>query len=372
MAPDPAHSEPLAQLAQAVEDWPALLASAERHGMGPLVYRHLRAAEVSLPQSTASYLMGLYLRPRHANQVRARVLEQVLRAYHAADIEPLVVKGAALCHWLYPELALRPMSDLDLLVRPGQVERGRQILRELGMSAPLPPSGQVDKSLPTAGLHVDGVWVGIELHDNLFETGFGASMTLDDLTVQPLSFALGTDGVTAHTLGVEDSLWHLGEHLRFHTTVFLPWRLIWVADILGIAERYAAKLDWDHVARRYPRVLSTLGLLEHLRPLAASAREFIPIKAARRTPAGIGADFEGWPRYSWAQQRHKGLVRTLRDTWLPPEWWLRLHYGLDTEEPLWRERWFRHPGEIIGWLQHYWRNRDRSAALRKRHERSRK
>ena len=57
---------------------PDLLTTAEYHGLALLLYTHLREAE----DRPASYIMqglqALYLRHRHANQVRTRVLIDIL------------------------------------------------------------------------------------------------------------------------------------------------------------------------------------------------------------------------------------------------------------------------------------------------------
>jgi len=358
----------VAQLAHEVRDWTSFVAQAERHGVAPLVYRHLRAAQVGLPDEAVRALQGLYLAHRHANMVRTQTLTQVLRELDAVGIEALVVKGGALCHLLYPEPALRPMSDLDLLLRRSDIEPARCVLRALGMSAPLPPGGQADKSLPTAGAIVDGVWVGIELHYDLFEASFGAAMTWDDLTAPPTAFALGEGGPTARTLGLPDLLWHLCEHLRFHAAVFTLWRLVWVADILGIVERFGGELDWGEMAQRYPGVLRTLSLLCLLRPLAPGAAPpaldaYLANKD--RAPRGIGQDFDGWPRHALADQREKGLARILADTLWPPEWWLRLRHGLGANDPFGRVRWSEHPREMLGWLRHYLRSRSATRVPRR-------
>jgi len=38
----------------------------------------------------------------------------------------------------------------------------------------------------------------------------------------------------------------------------------------------------------------------------------------------------------------------LTDTFVPSEWWLRLHYGLNSAQPLFWYRWFKHPLYILG------------------------
>lgn len=335
-----------ASLAGSVTDWAALLAEAEHHGIGPLLYWHLRTASAPVPVEPWRLLQATYLRHRHANRVRLALLAQLLRACAEAHLEVRVVKGGALAHLLYPDPALRPMSDLDLLVRPADLPRARDILSSLGFAAPT--SATSAKSLPTVGRQMEGVWVGVELHQDLFEAGFAASLPLDALQEPPLAFAASAEGVIGYTLGYEELLWHLCQHLRFHTTVFLPWRLIWVADIVGLVERFSAQLDWERLARQYPEALDTLSLLHWLTPLPQEALAQARLPLGTR-PSGVGEDFDGWPRHALAAQRSKGWREVLRDTFWPSAWWLRLHSGLSAAAPLWRRRWLLHPLEIAGW-----------------------
>ncbi len=325
---------------------PGLVDESERHGMGPLVYRHLKGAQAPIPGDVATTLTGVYVRHRHANAMRTRVLSELLDAFRANDIAVLIVKGGALAHTVYPDPALRPMSDLDLLVEPGKLDRAASTLEELGMGHPVVDPGQGGKGLTTAGKSCEDVWVGVELHTDLFETGFPASMTIQDLTVEPLTFRVGPDGPIGKTLGATDCIWHLCEHLRFHTTVFLPWRLIWMVDIMAVAEGRAGPVEWEKVRSRYPSVLRTLSLVDCLCPLTQSVRERAGILHSR-TPRGVGADFHGWPRHALAEQRGKSGLAILRDTLAPSEWWLRLSYGLGASAPTARQRWLSHPAEIL-------------------------
>ena len=336
----------LRDLAEHTTSWASFPAEAERHGMGPLAYRHLQDAGVCLPTTVSMALMGSYLRHRHDNQVRARVLAQVVGALEADGIPVIVVKGGALAHLLYPDPALRPMSDLDLLVDTSDLDRAAGVLRELGMGKPAADAGQHGKGLSTAGVTIEDTWVGIELHSDLFEEGFPVSMTLRDLDTERLTFPVGDHDLVAQTLGLEPLLWHLCLHLRFHTTVFLPWRLVWITDIVGIAEERAGHLDWGRVHSYYPQVLDTLSLIDCLCPLPPSIRTSAGLER-RRLPVGVGEEFDGWPRHSISGQHNKGLARILADTLGPSEWWLRLHYGLSADAPCWRQRYLLHPVAII-------------------------
>jgi len=168
---------------------------------------------------------------------------------------------------------------------------------------------------------------------------------LEGLTAPPQPFELA--GLTAHTLGYEDTLGYLSRHLTSHVNVWDFGRLIWVADIVSLAERFAAEVDWEHVRRRYPAVLNTLSLLHFMTPLSDDLLSRAAISLGR-APQGIGVEFQGWPKIRPACWREKGYRRVLRDTLFPSEWWLRFHYQVGSAGPLFWYRWVRHPLHILG------------------------
>jgi hypothetical protein len=326
-------------------DWAEVLTQAERHGLGPLLSTHFQASDIQLPISAKRTLQALYLRHRHANRVRAEVLQEVLTAFQAADIQALLLKGAALAQLIYPEPGLRPMNDVDLLVSPAQASQAQTILAELGFQAPLPKKGRPlpGKHLSAATRHHEGFMISLEIHHNLFNDDFPVSMTLEDLTTPPLPLDL--NGFVAHTLGYEDMLWHLCRHAVF---IFQPLRLIWVVDIVGFAERFATQIDWERIAIQYPFVLTTLTALHHLTPLSETLRQQANLNIDF-TPRGVGQEFQGWPRFPLAAQRAKSYRQLFSDTFFPSEWWLGLNYGVTRPSALWWQRWIGHPSAILGW-----------------------
>ena len=266
---DPVHYYQLAQKGSKFTEWEGVSAQAEAHGLGPLLYVHLRAAGVPLPPTVKRELQGLYLRHRQANRVRTRALREILTTYNAAGIQALVLKGAALSHLIYPEPGLRPMRDLDLLVHKSEARRAQISLAGLGFNAPLPHNDNLpDKHLTAATLRTEGLLVSVEIHHNLFSETCPASMEIDNLTVAPLPFSLEPDGFTAYTLGYEDMLWHLCQHMVLAAGVFGPNRLIWVADIVSFAEHFVAEIDWERIKEQYSLVLNTLSLLHFITPLS--------------------------------------------------------------------------------------------------------
>ncbi len=349
---DPTHAERVAHRAAELTAWADVPVRAEAHGIAPLLHAHLRAAGVQIPPTVERQLRGLCLRHRWANRVRASVLRKILAAYDAAGIELLILKGAALAHLLYPQPGWRPMRDVDILVRtPDAVRAQRLLATELGFHAPPPDNADLRSGhhLDTASLHIEDLCVSVEVHYRFFDKDCAGPNGMGDLTSTPLPFLLGEDGPTAYTLGYEDMLWHLCQHMIQDASVFTATRFIWIADIVSFAERFVNEIDWDGIRRRYPLILNILSLLQFVTPLSGKLRRRARIPGGD-APRGIGKDFRGWPRSSLSSQRDKGYWRILRDTFLPPEWWLRLHYGLSSAQRILWYRWGQHPLEILGWI----------------------
>lgn len=361
-----AHCRQLAQEAARFAEWDKVSALAETHGLAPLLYVHLKAVGVQPPPVVRRELQGLYLRHRRANQIRTHVLGDVLAATSAAGIQAVVLKGAALSHIVYPEPGLRPMSDLDILVSESDLWRARGLLTELGFSAPASPeSTPLHRHLPAATIRKEGLLVQVEIHHKLLSSYFDnavsylgswltrikptqssrASTELNGLTEPPRPFTLA--GVAAYTLGHEDMLGHLCRHLVSHVNVWDFGRLIWVADIVSFAERFASEVDWERLRRRYPAVFDTLSLLHFMTPLSDELIHAADLQIGH-APDGIGIEFKGWPRASRTHWRERGCLRVLRDTLVPSEWWLRLRCNLGSARPLFWYRWVRHPLHILG------------------------
>lgn len=361
----PIHYQQIALAASAATDWEDVLTQAEMHHLSPLLYAHLRAAGVPIPATVKRELRSRSMRHLVANQVRMRVLRDILSAYDAAGIPALVLKGAALAHIIYPDISLRPMSDLDILVPASEAHRAQQVLADLGFELP-PLSGSMShhRHLPEVTLYVEETPVTVEIHHKLcsdyFDSAFSYIRTailgrqtrrdqsqtaLDGLTDSPYPFTV--DGLTAHTLGHEDALGYLCRHLISHVNAWDFGRLIWMADIVSLAERFVAEIDWERVRRQYPTILRTLSLLHFMTPLSDELLKRASIKIGK-APKGIGVEFQGWPQVRRKPRQGRRDRSVLRDTFLPSEWWLRLRYNLGSTRPLFFYRWIRHPLYIAG------------------------
>jgi len=103
------------------EQWARLVAAAHAHGVAGLLQRALAADwPPELPPAARQALQAHVYATAGHNLRAYRALAEVLGALPPGT-PVLVLKGAAIGPTLYPALALRPLTDIDLLVPPNAV-----------------------------------------------------------------------------------------------------------------------------------------------------------------------------------------------------------------------------------------------------------
>jgi Uncharacterised nucleotidyltransferase len=300
----PAQHERLAQLAHALPSWAGLAERAESHGLIPLLSAHLQAVGVALPSAIKQQVQGYYLQHAHATRAREQVLAELLTHYQGAGIEVLVLKGAALAQLVYPQPVLRPMRDIDILVRASDVYRAHALLAEVGFTPPSSPlAGLATDHHHLAAIKrvVDGFSVSVEVHHaiNLNQPG---RPPREYAELAPAAQPLKIGGVAAYTLGCEDMLWHIYRHAFCMPAAYEPLRLIWVADLVSLVEAWLDRIDWERVRRQYPAAYAILPLLDALTPWGDAAGARLYAEAPVRPP--LPAELE---RQRWTAQLEETL-----------------------------------------------------------------
>ena len=115
-------------------DWDALARKAQVEGVGPLLYWKLSRSErfSSLPEETQNLLKILYAGTKMQNQRRFKDLKTLAGLFNQANISAVVLKGACFALANYPDIGLRPMSDMDLLIPKAKLAEAVRIAKRLG------------------------------------------------------------------------------------------------------------------------------------------------------------------------------------------------------------------------------------------------
>ncbi|MCZ2127939.1 MAG: nucleotidyltransferase family protein [Anaerolineales bacterium] len=320
----PIFYERLTSQLQRFNAWDELPAQAELHGMAPLLRHHLRRANAAIPKETAQILDGLYARHRAANRVHAQTLLQVNALFAQAGIQMLLLKGLGLAYQCYPDPALRPVSDMDLLIRWQDSRPALDLLASANFrvdalpSAPKPVPAELTADSPLKA----GLSTRVELHFHE-----DASREFDGLDAAPQSLTI--EGQTIYVPDVLPTMRYLSRHLRRHLFAAAedkPLQLKWIADLISLAEQHADKINWESLRRSDSVLLNQLETFYSLTPPLVKIKW---ISASNPPPNGINQYPCGWPQRTFAQRKQIGWLKFLRCTFsAPSEWWLRLYYGV--------------------------------------------
>lgn len=279
-------------------DWDYLQRAADRQGVAPLLYDWLRRhPAVTVDASVAEALHEKYWSGHFRNRLLLEELQRVARAAAAEGIEVMPLKGAHLAPWLYPAPALRPLSDLDLLIHPRDVARLGGLLQSMEYA-----------EVSHAPSYVDDRWLDLDSRDYCWFAVRQGFDSLIEYRVAPLELAAGrlTDLDEAYTTVLrhharevwtrstpspdgamrrqspEDLLLHVATHLA---AKHLDFRLVWLHDITRIVQG-TPDLDWAYVAARSAELrmaAPVAAALEAARQYAAAPIDDAPIEDIVRT-----------------------------------------------------------------------------------------
>lgn len=342
-------------LCENFKNWDELVHRAENEGMTPLLHRHLEEANIVYPKDIRRMLILLLRRHQHNAKVRIKTLKEILATFQKNELTTLLIKGAALCHTLYPDPYLRPMRDMDFLMGKEEALRAQKILQEMGFITSQSPIPSDHFHLPALLKTVDGVSVCIEIHTDLYPDcpPYYPEVNFEKMLEGAYEFEI--EGVTALTLGNHDTLLYIFQHGFRMPLTYEAFKLINGADVISFTERKYSTINWEQIKEQYPILYKALPLFHHLTPwdLKKLPKQFIPKCELCKQRQII--DFTGWPKTKFKDQKLQGrsFYQIISTTFVPPSWWFRLYYGLVTRRAYLRCIFFTHPRHILWWVKLY-------------------
>lgn len=258
-------------------DWDYILEASIKHGVSPLFYYGLNqvsqviALDQFVPAGVMARLQKLYKGNQSRNRRLFRVIGDVFKAFDRVGIQAMGLKDVHLTRLVYPDIGLRPMGDIDILIHREDYDKVAACLADLGF-VPL-PDPNIPFTLKYAWAHhfhreADNIWLDVQWNvlqkewDTYQEGNFdfeiermwrgAAPMTVDDY----------------HILAPapEDVLFHLCLHLEGHAYA----ELILFCDIVELLRYHDCQLDWRYfvgISKKYrveSSVYYVLSLVQHL------------------------------------------------------------------------------------------------------------
>lgn len=224
-------------------EWEQLARAATLHGLGPAMYRAVRGKE-SVPGAVLDRLRSLYAENALRNQLVFRQVGHIARGFEEAQISLLALKGVHVAAVVYPDPALRPMTDVDLLVSRDELARGEALLRAMGYNW---SQGTLMEENCAGTHHLAPFYKAraarVELHWTVVSAPHPFHIDLPNLWVRSQTVAIA--GQPVRVLSPEDLLLHLSLHLCFSHRCMLPLRSVY--DIALLLGPEGAPLDWEYL-----------------------------------------------------------------------------------------------------------------------------
>jgi hypothetical protein len=245
-------------------DWLNFSKKAQTEGVAPLIhwiFKHGDISGIYIPTKVKEQLKVAYYNTSAQNQIMYQELKRILEALNEANIPVIVLKGAALAATVYPEIGLRPMGDLDLLMPRDDIIEALKVIEPLKYTNirerhtsvfdwDLEHHVSINKeSDPEISLELhwnlisgDADWRSPDLewfwgnskpfHSRVMENGTYRSKQADDQYNQTSVFSLKE---------VPNILYLCNHQFLQHSTP----RLIWIFDLNLIISQQVNQINWE-------------------------------------------------------------------------------------------------------------------------------
>jgi hypothetical protein len=299
---------------------------------------HLLAAHRLWERGQLDERLAASLRQQVAlEEIARRELQRVLEALAAAEVPALIIKGAALAYTHYPDPALRPRVDADLLIPIASRSAAAAALERLGYTSVPLTSGELVTHQAAYAREDGGRRHVVDLHWEVSDPQvFARALDIEELLAASVAVPALGDSARApspvHSLAV--ACVHRVAHHAGRD------RLIWLYDIHIVAERLSeaerdsfvafatekrlravcraglstAERCFDGEGTR--RLLAAMGTADHARePSAAFAER--PMRKVDVLRSDLG-ELRGWGQ----------KVALLREHLFPPAAYMRQKYSI--------------------------------------------
>jgi len=239
---------------------------AVKNKLTPLLHRYLLCTSLSIPPHISGKLAKSAQIQKMRNINYLSEIDKINILFTEEGINLILLKGAALLKTVYSkDIAVRPMNDVDILVKKEDVEKAHDLLIKSDYQM---GEEELDKSFYMKNhFHISytkngNIFTTIELHWDLFHMFSPTNFDIEDLWEDVVHLENGV-----LTFSPENLLIYLALHLAGHgfcydfilerddwlDIIFSPNSMsvaIWFYDIFNVFVYYQDKFDWDKILNK--------------------------------------------------------------------------------------------------------------------------
>jgi len=262
--------------------WRELFALADQHGCQPLLHQSLLEIEQAVPQQELLSLKQSYQANLHKALLLSRELICLVERLSALGIAVMPYKGPALAEIAYGDIALRQSGDIDLLIRPADLPRIRDAVRDLGYTPHQLLSEPEERAYLKSGYECpfDGT-AGrnlLELQWGILPRFYAIDFDMGSLFDRAVNISVA--GQPMRTPCAADLFLILSAHAAKHV-----WgRLVWLCDIARLMN--LPGLDWHWIMSQ----AEELGIARILRVTMLTANRLLGAAVPAAAQDGLSED----------------------------------------------------------------------------------
>ncbi|MBI4845531.1 MAG: nucleotidyltransferase family protein [Candidatus Omnitrophica bacterium] len=253
-------------------DWEYIFNKTKSEGLACVLYANLKSGLLGqVPEKTAEQFKREFTVICAKNIIFIEQFKKISAAFNAAGIKLVLLKGLFLAGRVYENISIRPMSDIDILIKKDDLSAANEALNSLGYHAPLdykdflPENKKASmNALMYRGRNVN--MPDVHLHWHLINSTWPLERWVDAVDMRRVwenTEKVNMEGVDFYCLCPEHFLIYLCMHAFTHSFD----RLVLLFDILAVLQYYEDNLNWDLIisyAREFKFLRIFLIVLEFI------------------------------------------------------------------------------------------------------------
>jgi hypothetical protein len=237
----------------------------------PLIWHNL--SRLGVHSDNLGFAEISYRKTWYQNQLHLRDITKVVESMQRADIAPILVKGGALILATYDSAGLRPMSDLDILVRTSDADRATDILEPEWVPQVRKLRAGYKNTMHSLGFVCEHTKREIDLHWALLSETVGQDT--DSVYWDRAEHVKLPSGLEVLALSPTDQLIQTCVHgLKNNWGNVAP--IWWITDSAWLLKKHT--IDWDTLIRIAQRQRLIVPLRHALRYLSDEMKLSIPVE----------------------------------------------------------------------------------------------
>lgn len=242
-------------------NWTFIIKESIYHGVSSFIYRNLNNTylTVKVPQKFLSLLKYYYNNALFMNTLLWDEFCSIYDALAQAKIKAIPIKGINLTHFIYCDLGLRPMVDIDILIQKKDLLAAEEVLSQLGYSKNIKNYSQdyyekYNFQIPFTKIDSHEKPICCEVHWDL------TPPRPNRIILSEIWKNTGTQTMNERKfllLSPENILFSLALHLRRYNR---PFSLKYIYDIYKVLNKFKDNFNWDYLIKesKKNRIKSTL------------------------------------------------------------------------------------------------------------------